>query len=112
MPAVTSQGNSFGGYPCTNVRHKWSRPDPTSSKLEASTLSLAHGSERVYVEGLPDPGPGGVNGITYTVTIAFISESAPEVGSGSGGMICTESETEHAVGELVKGTATFVSVPS
>ena len=112
MAAVSSQGVSFGGYACTNVKRKWSRADPTSSRLESSTLALAHGSERTYVNGLPDPGIGAVDGVTRTVSITFLDASGPEVGDVVDGLKCTESEIEHAVGELVKGTATFVSFPA
>lgn len=111
MAATSSQGQSFGGIACTNIKHKWSRPEPV--RLESSTLSLAHGSEKTYEDGIQDGGPGAdANGITETVTIQFLTDQPPAVGDTVAGLICTESETEYAVGELVKGTATFVTNPS
>jgi hypothetical protein len=101
----------------TNVKIKKVGPDPTSSsnRLDASTLGLSPGSNRVYVDGLPDNGAGAVDGVTTTITCSFLTEVTPEAGvvydiDGSD-YRCTESEVEYAVGELVKGTATFVSVP-
>ena len=110
MPVATSQGHTFGGLSgLTNVKYKSSRDDPTSSsnRIDASTLDLAAGSDRVYVDGLPDAGSGAVSGITYTVTASGLSAGAPTVGGTYGGYKCTESETEYAVGELVKWTASF-----
>lgn len=101
----------------TNVKIKKTGADPTNSsnRLDASTLDLAAGSNRVYVDGLPDSGAGAVEGITTTITCSFLTSSAPTAGTEytiSGVLCrCTESEVEYAVGELVKGTATFVSVP-
>jgi hypothetical protein len=101
----------------TNVKVKKTGSDPTSSsnRLDASTLDLAAGSNRVYVDGLPDTGAGAVDGITTTITCSFLTDEAPTAGSNYtiAGVECrcTEAEVEYAVGELVKGTATFVSVP-
>lgn len=118
--ATPAQGTTFSGLPSglTNVKVKQAGVDPTSSsnKLDASTLDLAVGSDRVYVDGLPDSGTGAVDGVTTTITCSFLSESAPTAGSEityAGGLYrCTEAEIEYAVGELVKGTATYVSIPS
>lgn len=91
--------------------------DPTagSNRLDASTLALAVGSDRVYVDGLPDAGAGGVDGESVTITCSFLTASAPTAGGDytidGGTYRCTESEVEYSVGELVKGTATFVLVP-
>jgi hypothetical protein len=101
----------------TNVKVKKTGSDPTSSsnRLDASTLDLAAGSNRVYVDGLPDTGAGAVDGITTTITCSFLTDEAPTAGSNytieGVECRCTEAEVEYAVGELVKGTATFVSVP-
>jgi hypothetical protein len=101
----------------TNVKIKKVGQDPTSSsnRLDASTLDLEVGAGRVYVDGLPDPGAGAVGGITTTITCSFLTAAAPAAGTvytiGGIDCRCTESEVEYAVGELVKGTATFVSVP-
>lgn len=102
----------------TNVKIKKTGQDPTSSsnRLDASTLDLSAGSNRVYVDGLPDSGAGAVGGITTTITCSFLTASAPTAGStytiDGVSCRCTEAEVEYAVGELVKGTATFVSIPA
>lgn len=118
MP-TSAQGESFPGVTgATNIKVKTSRNDPTSSnnRLDASTLDLATGSDRVYVDGLPDAGSGSVEGITTTVSVSFLSATAPaagdEVSYAGVTLRCTEAEIEYAVGELVKGTATYVSVPT
>lgn len=101
----------------TNVKIKKVGTDPTASsnRLDASTLDLAAGSNRVYVDGLPDTGAAAVDGITTTITCSFLTSSAPTAGNtytiDGVECRCTEAEVEYAVGELVKGTATFVSVP-
>jgi len=101
----------------TNVKISKKGADPTSSsnRLDASTLALAVGANRVYVDGLPDSGAASVGGITTTITCSFLTASAPTAGTNYtiDGILCrcTEAEVEYAVGELVKGTATFVSVP-
>lgn len=102
----------------TNVKVKKVGADPTNSsnRLDASTLDLAPGSNRVYVDGLPDTGAGAVDGITTTITCSFLTDVAPTAGStytiDGVDCRCTEAEVEYAVGDLVKGTATFVSVPA
>lgn len=117
--STPSQGESFPGVTgATNIRVRQSGTDPTdsSNRLDASTLALGVGSNRVYVDGLPDPGQGGdASGITTTVTVSFLGASTnvagDEVSYAGVALICTESETEHAVGELVRGTVTFVTKP-
>ena len=107
----SSQGHDFGGIAgLTNVKYKASRGDPTSSsnRIDASTLEIATGGSRLYVDGLPDSGASaGETGISYTVTASGLSASAPTVGGTYDGYKCTESETEYAVGERVKWTASF-----
>jgi hypothetical protein len=117
--STPSQGFSFAGISgLTSVKVGANTADPTdsSNRLDASTLALAAGSDRVYVDGLPDPGASaGEDGITQRVTVAFLGSGAPSVGDttsyGGQTLVCTESEVEYAVGELVKGTATFVTKP-
>ena len=97
---------------CTNVKVKTTGADPNAStnKVDVTTLS---DTERVYSDApLKDPGPGGDGGTTTTVTCSFIG-TAPNVTpvSTKTGWICTEVETEYAVGEMVKGTATYVYKP-
>jgi hypothetical protein len=117
--STPSQGFTFAGITgLTSVKVAANTADPTdsSNRLDASTLALAAGSDRVYVDGLPDPGASaGEDGITQRVTVAFLGAGAPSVGFtteyGGQTLVCTESEVEYAVGELVKGTATFVTKP-
>jgi hypothetical protein len=118
---VESQGQGFAGITgITNIKVSKSGPDPTdtSNRLDASTLDIEPGSDgkrrRVYVDGLPDPGQAaGDDGITVNVQVQFFG-TPPVVGeetSDFGNLICTEVEVEYAVGELVKGSATFVTKP-
>lgn len=99
----------------TNVKIKYTGADPTSSsnRLDASTLDLPAGSNRAYVDGLPDGGAGSVDGVKTTITCSFLTANAPTAGNtytiAGVSCRCTEVEVEYAVGELVKGTATFVS---
>ena len=116
--ATPAQGTSFTGLPdgLTNVKVKVVGIDPTDKKnrLDASTLDLAVGSDRVYVDGLPDSGSGAVSGSTTTITVSYFGTppTAGDVITYEGGQFkCTEAEREYAVGDLVKGTATYVSVP-
>ena len=56
-----------------------------------------------------------MTGATTAITCSFFGEppTAGAVISFDGGQYkCTEAEIEYAVGELVKGTATYVSIPS
>lgn len=118
MP-TPAQGISFEGLPegLTNVKIKTTGVDTTDSKsrLDASTLDLAVGSDRVYIDGLPDAGSGNVSGATTTITCQFLSGSAPTAGDvisyNGASYKCTEVEVDYTVGELVKGSATFVSIP-
>lgn len=94
---------------CTNVKVKNVGADPTSSsnKMDVTVLS---DTQRVYAEApLVDEGTSASGGVTTTVTCSFFGE-APEVTpvETTTGWICTEVETEYAVGEFVKGTATYV----
>jgi hypothetical protein len=118
--ATPAQGETFTGLPSglTNVKIKKTGTDPTSgsNRLDASTLDLAVGSDRVYVDGLPDSGSGSVDGITTTVTAQFFGPTAPTAGDEVTiqgiECKCTQVDVEYAVGDLVKGTATYVSIPS
>ena len=94
---------------CTNVKVKTSAADPSSSsnKVDVTTLD---DTERVYLDApLVDAGSGATDGITQTVTCSFFGE-APAVNSNAEatGWICSEVETEYAVGDFIKGTATYV----
>jgi molybdopterin/thiamine biosynthesis adenylyltransferase len=94
---------------CTNVKVKSSAADPSSSsnKVDVTTLS---DTARVYQDApLVDVGAGATDGITETVTASFFG-AAPEVNDDpdATGWICSEVETEYAVGDMIKGTATYV----
>ena len=79
--ATPAQGMTFTGLPggLTNVKISQSGQSPDQGRLDASTLDLAVGSDRVYVDGLPDAGSGAVNGTTTTVTAQFFG-AAPTAG--------------------------------
>lgn len=109
--ATPAQGITFTGLPggLTNVKVSKTGIDTTANQLDASTLDLAEGSDRVYVDGLPDPGA-----MKNTVTATFFG-TPPTAGDTCtiDGLeyTCTNVEIDHQVGELVKGTATYVWVP-
>ena len=94
----------------TNVKIKSSAPDPSSSSNKSDVTVLTD-TVRVYANApLVDVGSGGdAAGVTQTVSVSFFG-SAPEVNTNTEatGWLCTEVETEYAVGEFVKGTATYV----
>jgi len=97
---------------CTNVKVKTSAADPSSSnnKVDVTTLD---DDARVYADApLIDAGSGAEEGSTTTVTASFFVDggSAPTVTpvGTTTGWICTEVEIEYAVGDFVKGTATYV----
>lgn len=81
----------------------------TRTTVDASTLALPSGSKRA-LQGAP-LADGAV------VTVEWIGSNTPtlgvkgaitsSVGGGSGNAICEEYEITAAVGELLKGTATF-----
>jgi hypothetical protein len=95
---------------CTNVKVKNSAADPSSSNNKVDVTTLAD-PERVYEDApLVDVGTGAdEDGVTQTVTCSFFG-TAPPVNSDpeATGWVCTEVETEYAVGEMIKGTATYV----
>lgn len=123
-PYTTAQGTTFefdgDEYYCTNI--KVSRTNAGgNNRIDVSTLDLAEGSDREYQDPpLLDPNaPYGEEQVT--VTIAFMGSTAPTSGAKgtltispglTGTFRCTESETEYPVGDMVKGTATFVSAAS
>jgi len=118
MP-TPAQGTTFSGLPSglTNVKIKRVGLDPTAkgNRIDASTLDLAVGSNRVYVDGLPDSGSGAVGNVTTTITCSFFTDDPPTAGDFAtiNGVYCkcTDVEQDYTVGDLVKGTATYVSVP-
>lgn len=91
----------------TNVKVKSSAADPTSQKVDVTVLS---DTERVYQDApLVDVGGGANDGITETVSVSFFgTPPAVNTNSAATGWICTETEEEFAVGDFIKGTATYV----
>lgn len=117
MP-TPANGTEFPGLGAglTSVKVKNTGADPTASRLDASTLDLEPGSFKVYVDGLPDAGPGALAGVGTTITATYIETPAFAAGDtitvmGSP-MRVTDIETENAVGELVKTTVTLVLDPT
>lgn len=113
MPLTSSQGNAYGITGATKVTIKKTRSSGAGdNKLDASTLALAHGSARVYEDGLPDNGSGGT-GIVVTAAVEFIGSTKPAVGSTGtfGGVTCKciDSEISNEAGALVKGVANYTS---
>lgn len=113
---VTSQGVSFPGVSgATKVTIKKSRSKPGDNKLDASTLAIAHGGNRVYEDGLPDNGPNGATngGLTITATVEFNGATAPANGSvvtrGGVDLKCIDVEVTNEAGALVKGVANYTS---
>lgn len=82
-----------------------------ASKLDASTLDIAHGSDRVYEDGLNDLGPNGT-GVIVTVTASGLG-TKPSVGDEISAMgqtcKCMESTEEASVGELQAWSASYTS---
>jgi hypothetical protein len=109
----SSQG--FNAYGVTGVRKCTTkvarRSNAASSKLDASTLAIAHGGNRVYEDGLTDNGPGG-SGSIVTVSMEGLGEK-PEVGdtiTAEGETCkCTESTSDDNVGELAAWSASYTS---
>lgn len=116
MSLISSQGVSFGSV--TGVKKltiKKARASSASeSKLDASTLSIAHGGNRVYEDGLEDNGPTGATngGIVTTAVVEFLG-SGPAVGStvsyGGVTLKCVDVERNSSAGELAGGTANYTS---
>lgn len=113
VTATSSQGfTAYGVSGATKVTTKKSRTSSTSSKLDASTLALAHGSNRVYEDGLTDNGTSGTGGVV-TVSMDGLGSTKPAVGSTitveGKTCKCMESSFDNAVGELKKWSASYTS---
>lgn len=112
MPSLaglpTVAGLSLPGG-CTNVKVKSSAADPSSgnNKVDVTTLE---DTERMYADApLVDAGAAADDGVTQTVTCSFFgTPPAVNTDPDAVGWICTETEEEYAVGDMIKGTATFV----
>jgi len=96
---------------CTNVKVKTTAPgaDKAAAKVDVTTLNDA---ERMYqAPPLNDVDPNAVDGVTSVVTCSFFGTAPTVSPADSTGWVCTESEEEYAVGEFVKGTATYEYKP-
>lgn len=123
MSLVSSQGsNLLNGFTCTNVKISVQSSEGGgggSDKVDVSHLGIAHGGLREFAAApLRDPNApeADESGNTTTVTVSFYGAVPPVVGNtytvAGVNAKCTQSEIEYAVGEYVKGSATFVSVAS
>jgi hypothetical protein len=112
---VSSQGQSIGVTGARKITVKKSRSKPGENKLDASTLAIPHGGNRVYEAGLTDNGPNGSanGGITTTVAVEFKAASKPTVGStvtrDGVTLKCIDSELSDDAGALKTGTANYTS---
>jgi hypothetical protein len=96
---------------CTNVKVNTTGVDVTSTgnRMDVTVLD---DSERKYQNApLVDVDPLHDDGVTETVVAQFFGVAPEPDPAGSTGWVCTEVETEYAVGEFVKGTATYKYVP-
>lgn len=123
MPFPTAQGTTFtfdgDTYQCTNIKVADQSTEGGGQGIDVSTLDLAEGANRVYQDPpLVDPNaPVAVDGVETTITISFMGSTKPAANTTAtlvttavnGTFRCTQSEIEYAVGDMVKGTATFVS---
>lgn len=112
MPAVLSSMPESLGPPtpsgCTSVKVTTSVPDVSSSSNNVDVTTLSD-SQRVYAPApVIDPGAGGdASGVTTTVVYSFFGTAPEPSAADATGWVCTDVETEYAVGEFVKGTATY-----
>lgn len=111
MPVLSSLPSVGPQLPagCTNVKVKSSAADPASSSNKVDVTTLSDG-QRVYQDApLVDAGSGADDGVTQTVTCSFFgTPPAVNTDPDATGWLCTETEEEYAVGDMIKGTATYV----
>lgn len=114
-PATFTSSQGFAAYGvtgATKVSTKVSRKTDVTPQLDASTLALAHGSERVYENGLADYGQNGNTGAIVTVTIEGLGTS-PVKGTTitAEGVTCKcmDVTNDDTAGELHKWTANYTS---
>lgn len=118
-PVASSQGTTFtfGGvtFSATNVKVKKTGKGYDQG-LDVSTLALADGAQKVYEPAeLYDYGPAGRS---VEISLSYLGDDEPNTETEvtlvcakfglNNPARCTEFELEAAVGEKVKGTATFV----
>jgi hypothetical protein len=93
---------------CTNVKVRTIGPDPSAgnNKLDVTVLT---DTERKYAKApLIDDGPGADDeGVTQEVIASFFGVAPEPSPKGATGWVVVSVDTEYAVGEFVKGTATY-----
>jgi hypothetical protein len=119
MPVADSQGTTFtfGGveFSATNIKVKKTGKG-YDQDVDVSTLSLASGADKVYeAPALYDYGPAGRS---IEISLSYLGDDEPDTDSEltlvcakfglNDPARCSEFELEAAVGEKIKGTATFV----
>lgn len=112
MPLTSSQGVSFPGVAdARKITIKKTRSS-SNNKLDASTLAIPHGGNRVYEDGLPDGGGNANGGITVTAGVEFYG-GGPTAGAiaawGGVDLKCIDVETTNEAGALVSGVANYTS---
>lgn len=109
---VSSQGLSLITG-AKKVSIKVTRNSNATPKLDASTLSIAHGGDRVYEDGLTDKGPSGSTSGTVVTVSADGYGTKPATGStitAEGVTVkCMESQYDDNVGELRGWSASYTS---
>lgn len=96
---------------CTNVKVRTIGADPAASNNKIDITVLTD-TERVYRKApLVDVDPGADDGVKQVVVASFFGEAPEPSAPGATGWVITEVETEYAVGEFVKGTATYAYKP-
>lgn len=119
MPVASSQGTTFtfGGveFSATNIKVKKTGKG-YDQDVDVSDLSLADGADKVYeAPALYDYGPAGRS---IEISLSYLGDDEPNKDDEltlvcakfglNDPARCTEFELEAAVGEKIKGTATFV----
>lgn len=119
MPVPSSQGTtfSFGAvtFQATNVKVKKTGKG-YDQRVDVSTLDIEDGEDKVYEDpALFDYGP---EGRKIEISLSYLGDDEPDTENeqtltcAKFGLAtaarCTEFELEAAVGEKIKGTATFV----
>jgi hypothetical protein len=109
LPTISSPAALSLPAGCTNVKVKTSAADPTSGSNKVDVTDLSDTSRQYQDAPLVDAGAGAADGVTYTVTCSFFgTPPAVNTDEEATGWLCTETEEEYAVGDMIKGTATFV----
>lgn len=113
LPTFTSSQGTTIVTGATKVTVKVTRNSSASTKLDASTLVLATGANRVYESGITDNGASGsASALVVTVTADGLG-TKPTAGSiiTAEGVSCKcmESTSDDSVGELKKWSASYTS---